>query len=274
MTDVRTDSHRVVLLAGFFVIAIGLVGLGVAVDYLQKVGLDKIRRHEKQITQYALSRLQEMIEVKIYGPLDVEKRGGLVAFTAAADDLVPNDANETNDVFVRSPNGDPAELISVATAGSQPGHSGNGPSAGPAISANGCVVAFYSDASNLVTGDTKVVDKGKGDGIYVNTSGVGRVRDGVSVGPGRAAVGDAVIVSGPIGDHGIAVMAAREGIDFETALVNDLRRVLRRTSRGPQHIAIGTATDAYQPAERRFGLTRRVMSSSFTRTKGVCCMAV
>jgi hydrogenase expression/formation protein HypE len=73
----------------------------------------------------------------------------------------------------------------------------------------------------LVTGDTKVVDKGKGDGIYVNTSGVGRVRDGVSVGPGRAAAGDAVIVSGPIGDHGIAVMAAREGIDFETTLVSD-----------------------------------------------------
>jgi len=73
----------------------------------------------------------------------------------------------------------------------------------------------------LVTGDTKVVDRGKGDGIYVNTSGVGRVRDGVSVGPGRAAVGDAVIVSGPIGDHGIAVMAAREGIDFETALLSD-----------------------------------------------------
>jgi len=73
----------------------------------------------------------------------------------------------------------------------------------------------------LVTGDTKVVDKGKGDGIYVNTSGVGRVRDGVNVGPGRAAAGDAVIVSGPIGDHGIAVMAAREGIEFETALLSD-----------------------------------------------------
>jgi hydrogenase expression/formation protein HypE len=73
----------------------------------------------------------------------------------------------------------------------------------------------------LVTGDTKVVDRGKGDGIYVNTSGVGRVREGVDVGPDRAAVGDVVIVSGPIGDHGIAVMAAREGIDFETALVSD-----------------------------------------------------
>jgi hydrogenase expression/formation protein HypE len=78
----------------------------------------------------------------------------------------------------------------------------------------------------LVTGDTKVVDRGKGDGIYVNTSGIGRVRDGVSVGPGRAAPGDAVIVSGPIGDHGIAVMAAREGIDFETALVSDSAPVI------------------------------------------------
>jgi hydrogenase expression/formation protein HypE len=74
---------------------------------------------------------------------------------------------------------------------------------------------------SLVTGDTKVVDRGKGDGVYVNTSGIGRVRDGVTVGPGRAEPGDAVLVSGPIGDHGIAVMAAREGIDFETTLVSD-----------------------------------------------------
>jgi len=87
-------------------------------------------------------------------PPSVTADGSLVAFTSSADDLVPNDANETNDVFVRSPNGDPTELISVITAGSQQGHSGNGPSAGPAISANGCVVAFYSDASNLVSGDT------------------------------------------------------------------------------------------------------------------------
>jgi hydrogenase expression/formation protein HypE len=73
----------------------------------------------------------------------------------------------------------------------------------------------------LVTGDTKVVDRGKGDGIYVNTSGIGRVRDGVSVAPQNARPGDAVLVSGPVGDHGIAVMAAREGIDFETQLVSD-----------------------------------------------------
>jgi hydrogenase expression/formation protein HypE len=94
------------------------------------------------------------------------------------------------------------------------------------------VVASMAEACakvgvSLVTGDTKVVDRGKGDGIYVNTSGVGRMREGVDVGPKRAAVGDAVLVSGPLGDHGIAVMAAREGIDFETELVSDSAPVVR-----------------------------------------------
>jgi len=57
------------------------IGLGIAVDYLSRIGMDKIRQHEKQITQYALDRLKEFIEVIIYGPLDVENRGGLVSFT-------------------------------------------------------------------------------------------------------------------------------------------------------------------------------------------------
>jgi hydrogenase expression/formation protein HypE len=79
----------------------------------------------------------------------------------------------------------------------------------------------------LVTGDTKVVDRGRGDGIYVNTTGIGRLRAGAAPGPGRAAPGDVVIVSGPVGDHGIAVMAAREGIELETALVSDSAPVVR-----------------------------------------------
>lgn len=87
-------------------------------------------------------------------PPSVSADGGLVAFTSLAGDLTPNDENETNDVFVRATNGDPAELMSLISVGSQAGHSANGPSAGPAISANGCVVAFYSDASNLIPGDT------------------------------------------------------------------------------------------------------------------------
>jgi cysteine desulfurase/selenocysteine lyase len=57
------------------------IGLGVAVDYLTGIGLDKIRQHEREITQYALDRLKEIPEITVYGPKDVEKRGGLVAFT-------------------------------------------------------------------------------------------------------------------------------------------------------------------------------------------------
>lgn len=78
----------------------------------------------------------------------------------------------------------------------------------------------------IVTGDTKVVDRGRGDGVYVNTSGVGRVRDGIRVGPDRARPGDVVLVSGPVGDHGIAVMAARSGLEFHTTLLSDSACVL------------------------------------------------
>jgi len=78
----------------------------------------------------------------------------------------------------------------------------------------------------VITGDTKVVDRGKGDGIYVNTSGIGRVRNGVSVGPERAAPGDVILVSGPVGDHGIAVMAVRNGIALQTELQSDSAPVL------------------------------------------------
>lgn len=65
------------------------IGLGVAVDYLQKIGLDKIRQHEKEITQYALDRLKEFVEIILFGPLDVEKRTGLVSFTFS--DIHPHD---------------------------------------------------------------------------------------------------------------------------------------------------------------------------------------
>ena len=73
----------------------------------------------------------------------------------------------------------------------------------------------------LVTGDTKVVDSGSGDGIYINTAGIGVVPDGVEIGPRRARVGDAVLISGDIGVHGIAVMSCREGLDFGTTVTSD-----------------------------------------------------
>ena len=73
----------------------------------------------------------------------------------------------------------------------------------------------------LVTGDTKVVDSASGDGVYVNTAGIGVVPAGVEIGPRRAELGDAVIISGDIGVHGIAVMSCREGLEFGTTVESD-----------------------------------------------------
>lgn len=73
----------------------------------------------------------------------------------------------------------------------------------------------------IVTGDTKVVDKGKGDGVFINTSGIGLAPAGVHIAPQRARPGDLVLISGAIAVHGIAIMALREGLAFETTLASD-----------------------------------------------------
>ena len=73
----------------------------------------------------------------------------------------------------------------------------------------------------IVTGDTKVVDKGKGDGVFINTAGIGVVRPGLDISPASVKPGDAIILSGDVGRHGIAIMAAREGLEFETKLESD-----------------------------------------------------
>ena len=73
----------------------------------------------------------------------------------------------------------------------------------------------------LVTGDTKVVDRGHGDGIYINTTGVGVIRDGVDIHPRNIQPGDAILVSGTIGDHGMAIMSVREGLEFESTIKSD-----------------------------------------------------
>ena len=73
----------------------------------------------------------------------------------------------------------------------------------------------------LVTGDTKVVDKGKGDGIFINTAGIGVIEHGISISPKNVRPGDAIILSGDIGRHGIAIMATREGLSFESAIESD-----------------------------------------------------
>ncbi len=88
------------------------------------------------------------------------------------------------------------------------------------------VVESIRDAASeagvmIVTGDTKVVDNGSADMLFINSTGVGVVPDGLSISGSSAKPGDAVILSGPIGDHGIAVMSKREGLEFGTPVESD-----------------------------------------------------
>jgi hydrogenase expression/formation protein HypE len=73
----------------------------------------------------------------------------------------------------------------------------------------------------VVAGDTKVVERARGDGCYITTAGVGVVPDDVAVGPAQARPGDILLLSGTVGDHGMAVMSAREGFEFETTITSD-----------------------------------------------------
>lgn len=73
----------------------------------------------------------------------------------------------------------------------------------------------------IVTGDTKVVDRGKGDGIFINTAGIGIIEHSLDIAPATINAGDAIILSGDIGRHGIAIMAQREGLQFETTIESD-----------------------------------------------------
>jgi len=81
----------------------------------------------------------------------------------------------------------------------------------------------------LVTGDTKVVERGHADGLFINTSGIGVIPIGVHIGPERARPGDRILVSGPIGEHGVAIMSVRSGIEFGTTV---------RTDSAPMHTLV------------------------------------
>lgn len=84
------------------------------------------------------------------------------------------------------------------------------------------MAAAAADAGvRIVTGDTKVVERGHGDGCFITTAGVGWVPPGRTLGPEQIRPGDAVLVSGPIGNHGIAILSVREGLEFETVIPSD-----------------------------------------------------
>jgi hydrogenase expression/formation protein HypE len=88
------------------------------------------------------------------------------------------------------------------------------------------VVCSMRDAAGrsgvrIVTGDTKVVDKGKGDGLFINTSGIGVIEHGQVIAPGSVRAGDAVLVSGDLGRHGMAIMSVREGLEFQSRIESD-----------------------------------------------------
>ena len=90
----------------------------------------------------------------------------------------------------------------------------------------GTIVSSMSRAAKIadvrvVTGDTKVVERGKGDGVFINTSGIGVIPEGVNIAPNLAKEGDVVIVSGEIGLHGIAIMSVREGLEFDAPIFSD-----------------------------------------------------
>ena len=73
----------------------------------------------------------------------------------------------------------------------------------------------------IVAGDTKVINRGKGDGVFINTSGIGRIIVGQAIAPASVRVGDAIILNGDIGRHGIAIMSVREGLEFESVIESD-----------------------------------------------------
>jgi hydrogenase expression/formation protein HypE len=75
----------------------------------------------------------------------------------------------------------------------------------------------------IVAGDTKVVNRGKADGVFINTSGIGVLGDGVDISPKNMREGDSVIISGELGNHGVAILAERNGLTFEPAIVSDTR---------------------------------------------------
>jgi hydrogenase expression/formation protein HypE len=134
----------------------------------------------------------------------------------------------------------------------------------------------------IVTGDTKVVERGKGDGLYVTTAGVGLVDRDLTIGPAQIRAGDAIILSGDVGRHGMAIMAVREGMAFESPIESDCAplaaAVAALLAAGPQVHCLrdltrgGLATALIELAEARglaFGIEEPAVPVS-EEVRGAC----
>jgi hydrogenase expression/formation protein HypE len=176
--------------------------------------------------------IEELFEASFDNPW-LAQRNDQATFEVAAGRMVM-----TTDGFVISPlffpGGDIGSLAvhgtinDVAVAGARPLYLAVGmileegfPLADLAAIVRSMARAAKAAGVPIVTGDTKVVERGKGDGIFITTTGVGVVPDGVDIAAHRARPGDAVLLSGSIGDHGTAVLSKRENLAFETEIVSD-----------------------------------------------------
>jgi hydrogenase expression/formation protein HypE len=99
--------------------------------------------------------------------------------------------------------------------------------------------AARSAGVEFVTGDTKVVDRGKGDQVFINTTGIGQVHDRADIAADRVRLGDKIIVSGNLAAHGVAIMSVREGLEFETTIASDTQ---------PLHEPVLALLDEFGPA--------------------------
>ncbi len=128
------------------------------------------------------------------------------------------------------------------------------------------VVRSMRDQANaagvrIVTGDTKVVDRGKGDGIYINTAGIGIRESGLTIAPSEVRDGDVILLSGDIGRHGIAIMAVREGLEFETVIESDC---------APLHGIVESLLEAHIPVHCLRDLTRGGLASALIEISEGC----
>lgn len=181
----------------------------------------------------AMAQLVDEVFVKAFANPLLEQRNDQAMFEVAAGRMVV-----TTDSYVVSPlffpGGDIGSLAvhgtvnDIAMAGAKPLYLTAGfiIEEGFPLKDLDRIVASMAEAARaariaIVTGDTKVVERGKGDGAFINTTGIGVVPPGVAPSGDLARPGDAVLVSGTVGDHGVAIMSTREGLSFETSILSD-----------------------------------------------------